>query len=147
MNTLPIILLAATLAGAGSVETETEKPYTEEDLYVLSHIISAEAGNCQREMMIGVGSVVLNRVASDDFPDTIYEVVFQRYPSLQYGPIEDGSYYKDPTPEAVDVAEYLLEEGSQYPAGVIYQSNKILGEEYTHIDPPPGIGRTMYFCY
>ena len=147
MNTLPIILLAATLAGAGSVETETEKPYTEEDLYVLSHIISAEAGNCQREMMIGVGSVVLNRVASDDFPDTIYEVVFQRYPSLQYGPIEDGSYYKDPTPEAVDVAEYLLEEGSQYPAGVIYQSNKILGEEYTHTDPPPGIGRTMYFCY
>ena len=142
-----VILLAATLAGAGTIETETEQTYTEEDLYVLSHIISAEAGNCQREMMIGVGSVVLNRVASDDFPDTIYEVVFQRDPSLQYGPIEDGSYYKDPTPMAVEVAEYLLEEGSQYPADVIYQSNEILGEEYTHIDPPPGIGSTMYFCY
>lgn len=142
-----VILLAATLAGAGTIETETERAYTEEDLYVLSHIVSAEAGNCQREMMIGVGSVVLNRVASDEFPDTIYEVVFQRDPSLQYGPIEDGSYYKEPTPEAVEVAEYLLEEGSQYPAGVIYQSNEILGEEYTHIDPPPGIGSTMYFCY
>lgn len=144
---LAAIMLAVTLAGAGTVETETELPYSENDLYVLSHIISAEAGNCQREMMIGVGSVVLNRVASDGFPDTIYDVVFQRYPSLQYGPIEDGSYYKDPTPEAVEVAEYLLKEGSQYPAGVIYQSNEILGEEYTHIDPPPGIGRTMYFCY
>lgn len=142
-----MVLLAVTLAGAGTIETEAERSYTDEDLYVLSHIISAEAGNCQREMMIGVGSVVLNRVASDDFPDTIYEVVFQRDPSLQYGPIEDGSYYKEPTPEAVEVAEYLLEEGSQYPAEVIYQSNEILGEEYTHIDPPPGIGSTMYFCY
>ena len=139
-------LLAVTLAGAG-VETETEQAYTDEDLYVLSHIISAEAGNCQREMMIGVGSVVLNRVARDDFPDTIYEVVFQRDPSLQYGPIEDGSYYKEPTPEAVEVAEYLLEEGSQYPAEVIYQSNEILGEVYLPLDPPPGIGSTMYFCY
>ena len=108
-----MVLLAATLAGAGTIETEAERPYTDEDLYVLSHIISAEAGNCQREMMIGVGSVVLNRVASDDFPDTIYEVVFQRDPSLQYGPIEDGSYYKEPTPEAVEVAEYLLEEGRE----------------------------------
>ena len=127
------VMLAVTLAGAG-IETETEQGYTDEDLYVLSHIISAEAGNCQREMMIGVGSVVLNRVASDDFPDTIYEVVFQRDPSLQYGPIEE-------------VAEYLLKEGSQYPEDVIYQSNEILGEEYTHIDPPPGIGKRMYFCY
>ena len=147
MNSIPMILLAATLAGAGSVETEAEKPYTEEDLYILSHIISAEAGNCSEDMMLSVGSVVLNRVARDDFPDTIYEVVFQRYPSLQYGPIEDGSYYKDPTPSAIEVAEYLLEEGSQYPEDVIYQSNDILGEEYTHIDPPPGIGKTMYFCY
>ena len=147
MSSIPMILLAATLAGAGSVETEAEKPYTDEDLYILSHIISAEAGNCGRDMMIGVGSVVLNRVKSDDFPDTIYEVVFQREPSLQYGPIEDGSYYKEPTPEAVDVAEMLLEEGSQYPEDVIYQSNKILGEVYKELDPPPGIGSRMYFCY
>ena len=144
---LAAIMLAAALAGAGTVETEPEKSYTDEDLYVLSHIISAEAGNCTEEMMIGVGSVVLNRVASDDFPDTIYEVVFQRDPSLQYGPIDDGSYYKDPTPTAIEVAEYLLKEGSQYPEDVIYQSNEILGEEYTHIDPPPGIGKRMYFCY
>ena len=43
---LAAIMLAVTLAGAGSVETETELPYSENDLYVLSHIISAEAGNC-----------------------------------------------------------------------------------------------------
>ena len=87
MNKVAALALVTALAGLG-VKQEPARTYSDEDLYVLSHIISAEAGNCQREMMIGVGSVVLNRVASDDFPDTIYEVVFQRDPSLQYGPIE-----------------------------------------------------------
>lgn len=143
---LAAIMLAAALAGAGTIETESERSYTDEDLYVLSHIISAEAGNCQEEMMLYVGSVVLNRVADDRYPDTIKEVVFQTDP-LQYGPTKDGSYYEEPTPEAVEAAEKLLEEGSVLPAKVIYQSNEIIGEYYTELDPPPGIGSTMYFCY
>lgn len=141
---LPVILLAVTLAGAGTVETETEALYTDEDLYVLSHIISAEAGNCQEKMMLYVGSVVLNRVADDRFPNTIKEVVFQTDP-LQYGPIEDGSYYEEPTERAIEAAEKLLKEGSVLPADVIYQSNERLGKYYTELDPPPGIGSTMYF--
>lgn len=146
MIRMAMALLAVTLAGAGTIETEAERSYTDEDLYVLSHIISAEAGNCQEEMMLYVGSVVLNRVADDRFPDTIYDVVFQTDP-LQYGPTKDGSYYEEPTPEAVEAAEKLLEDGSVLPADVIYQSNEILGEYYTHLDPPPGIGKRMYFCY
>lgn len=142
LNSVAAIFLAMTIAGAG-VETETEQKYTDEDLDVLSHIISAEAGNCQEEMMIGVGSVVLNRVADDRFPDTIKEVVFD---PGQYSPTWNGTYYNEPTEEAVEVAEMLLEEGSQFPADVIWQSNEILGEEYTHIDPPPGVGKRMYFC-
>lgn len=142
---LPIMLSVA-LAGAGAVETETERTYTDEDLYVLSHIISAEAGNCGEEMLIAVGSVVLNRVADERFPDTIKEVVFQTEPTLQYSPIRDGSYEKEPTDDALEVAEFLLENGSQLPSDVIYQSNEIIGEYYDQIEPPPGIGSTMYFC-
>lgn len=142
---LPIMLSVA-LAGAGAVETETERTYTDEDYYVLSHIISAEAGNCGEEMLIAVGSVVLNRVGDERFPDTIKEVVFQTEPTLQYGPIRDGSYGKEPTEDALEVAEFLLENGSQLPADVIYQSNEIIGEYYTEIEPPPGVGSTMYFC-
>ena len=142
---LPIILLAVTLAGAGTIETETEQSYSEEDLYVLSHIISAEAGNCQEEMMLYVGSVVLNRVADDRFPNTIKEVVFQTDP-LQYRPTVNGEYDKKPTDGAVEAAKKLLEEGSVLPADVIYQSNEMIGEYYTHLDPPPGIGSRMYFC-
>ena len=142
---LAVVALVTTLAGLG-VKSEPARTYSDEDLYVLSHIISAEAGNCQEQMMLYVGSVVLNRVEDERFPGTIYDVVFQTYPTLQYGPIEDGSYYKEPTKGAVEAAKKLLEEGSVLPADVIYQSNEILGEYYTELDPPPGIGSTMYFC-
>ena len=143
MNSIPMILLAATLAGAGSVETETEKPYTEEDLYVLSHIISAEAGNCSEDMMLSVGSVVLNRVADDRFPGTIEEVVFQQG---QYSPTWNGAYYAEPTEAACEVAKTLLEEGPTIDPSVVWQAEFPQGQGvYDTIDSP--WGTTMYFCY
>lgn len=143
MNGAAMILLAATLAGAGSVETEAEKPYTDEDLYILSHIISAEAGNCSEDMMLSVGSVVLNRVQDDRFPDTIEEVVFQQG---QYSPTWNGAYYAEPTEAACEVAKTLLEEGPTIDPSVVWQAEFVQGEGvYDTIDSP--WGTTMYFCY
>jgi len=140
---LPVILLAVTLAGAGTIETESEKSYTDEDLYILSHIISAEAGNCSEDMMLSVGSVVLNRVADDRFPDTIEEVVFQKG---QYSPTWNGAYYQEPTEGAQKVAEQLLTEGSQIDASVVWQAEFPQGNGvYDTIESP--WGTTMYFCY
>ena len=143
MNSIPMILLAATLAGAGSVETEAEKPYTNEDLYILSHIISAEAGNFSEDMMLSVGSVVLNRVQDDRFPDTIEEVVFQQG---QYSPTWNGAYYAEPTEAACEVAKTLLEEGPTIDPSVVWQAEFPQGQGvYDTIDSP--WGTTMYFCY
>ena len=143
MNGAAMILLAATLAGAGSVETEAEKPYTDEDLYILSHIISAEAGNCSKDMMLSVGSVVLNRVQDDRFPDTIEEVVFQQG---QYSPTWNGAYYAEPTEAACEVAKTLLEEGPTIDPSVVWQAEFPQGQGvYDTIDSP--WGTTMYFCY
>lgn len=140
---IPVIMLAVTLAGAGTIETEAEKPYTDEDLYVLSHIISAEAGNCSEDMMLSVGSVVLNRVADDRFPDTIYEVVFQEG---QYSPTWNGAYYAEPTEKACEVAEKLLEEGSVIDQSVVWQAEFPQGEDVYDKIPIPW-GGFMYFCY
>ena len=143
MNGAAMILLAATLAGAGSVETEAEKPYTDEDLYILSHIISAEAGNCSEDMMLSVGSVVLNRVQDDRFPGTIEEVVFQQG---QYSPTWNGAYYAEPTEAACEVAKTLLEEGPTIDPSVVWQAEFPQGQGvYDTIDSP--WGTTMYFCY
>lgn len=136
------LLLATTLAGAG-VRAEAEKTYTENDLYVLSHIISAEAGNCSEDMMLSVGSVVLNRVADDRFPDTIEEVVFQ---PGQYSPTWNGAYYNEPTEGAVEVAKTLLKNGTQIDASVVWQAEFPQGQGvYDTIESP--WGSVMYFCY
>ena len=140
---IPVILLASVLAGCGTVETETEKPYSDNDLYILSHIISAESGNCSEDMMVAVGSVVLNRVSDERFPDTIEEVVFQ---PGQYSPTWNGTFYNEPTDEAVDIAEMLLTDGSQIDESVVWQAEFIQGVGIYEVIESPW-GSKMYFCY
>lgn len=137
------IMLAVTLAGAG-METETEKPYTDDDLYCLAHIINAEAGddNCTHEHRIAVGSVVLNRVAADDFPNTIRDVVFD---PGQYSPTWNGTFEKEPSQDSWDTAEFLLENGSQIPEDCIWQAEFKQGSgEWNHYKTIYGI---TYICY
>lgn len=137
------VVITAALMLMLSVPVQAEATYTEDDLYVLSHIISAEAGNCSEDMMLSVGSVVLNRVTDDRFPDTISEVVFQEG---QYSPTWDGAYYNEPTEAAQKVAKRLLEEGSAIDASVVWQAEFPQGNGvYDTIESP--FGTTMYFCY
>ena len=144
---LAMILLAATLAGAGTVETETEieteaeVTYSDDDVWYLSRVIQAESGYCQREMMEGVGSVVVNRKNSDLFPNSIREVVEQpgQYSTLSW------LSSQVPTDEVMEVTYDLLENGSKFPENVLYQANfrqgsgvyKTLSTSYS----------TMYFCF
>lgn len=118
-------------------------PARADDLDTLSRIISAEAGNCGYWMMVSVGSVVLNRVSDERFPDTIDGVVFQEG---QYAPTWNGAFWNEPTDGAVEVAEMLLEEGSQIDTSVVWQAEFPQGVGvYDTIQSP--FGTTMYFCY
>ncbi len=74
---------------------ETEAPQTEpsidvsaDDLNLLAAIIYCEAGNQSREGKVAVGAVVMNRVASSLFPNTIYDVIYQ---SGQFTPASSGA--------------------------------------------------------
>lgn len=78
--------------------------YTEEDLYWLSRIISAESGGESVEGQIAVGNVVLNRVSSPDFPNTIYDVIFDSRWGGQFEPVRNGTIYLDPTTSSIDAA-------------------------------------------
>lgn len=99
-----------------SVEPRT---YTDEELYILAHVLAGECQSCPDQEQLYVGSVVLNRVAHPSFPDTIEEVVFQKG---QYACTRDGNYYREPTDRNWANAKTLLENGSILPANVIWQS-------------------------
>lgn len=82
--------------------------YREDELYWLSRIISAESqGECW-DGKIAVGNVVLNRVRSQEFPDTIYGVIFDDRWGGQFEPVRNGTVYLTPTEESVRAAVACL---------------------------------------
>ena len=139
---LAAVLLAVTLAGIGTVETETEmQAYTEEDLWYMSHTVQAEAGYCEREMQEGVASVIMNRVNSDLFPDSVMECI------LQPGQYSTASYLAshEPTEQVIEVCKDILENGSKFPPEVVWQANFPQGNGiYQTLSTSYS---TMYFCY
>lgn len=80
--------------------------YDEESLYWLSRIIYSESGNQCLAGKIAVGNVVLNRVEDPAFPDTIYDVIFQKN---QFSPAGSGSIYRDPRESSVIAAKLVLD--------------------------------------
>ncbi len=126
---------------------EGKKPrYTGEDLDLLSRIIYAEAGCSWFPDWVQrlVGSVVLNRVKSTYYPNTIREVIYQ---PGQYSPTWDGSIYKTPDSRTIANARYLLENGSTCPDNVVGQNSVITGSGVYSSYYDPVLGTTIYFCY
>ena len=112
--------------------------YTEEELYIMAHLLAGEAQNCPDDEQLYVGSVVLNRVSHPSFPGTIRDVVFQRG---QYSCVRDGNYYREPTERNWANAKRLLEGGSVLPPQVVWQSGGRQGS---------GVylkTRWHYYCY
>lgn len=67
-----------------TVEPEPENRYAElhfsdEDVYILACLVYHEARGESFEGQVAVVEVVLNRMLSGYFPDTVEEVVFQKY--------------------------------------------------------------------
>lgn len=90
-------------------EQEQAPSYNADDLYWLSRIISAESQGEPLEGKIAVGNVVLNRVASPDFPNTIYGVIFDGRWGGQFEPVRNGTIYHSPTEESIEAAKLCLE--------------------------------------
>ncbi len=97
------------LDGAVSPITHGSVYYASDAVYWLSRIISAESRGEPLLGQIAVGSVVMNRVASKSYPNTIWGVIFDRKYGVQFSPINDGSIYKAPVASAVVAAKICLE--------------------------------------
>ncbi|MBM7853970.1 N-acetylmuramoyl-L-alanine amidase [Desulfohalotomaculum tongense] len=80
-----------------------------DEVYWLARIIHAEA---EAEPFVGkvaVGNVILNRVNSSKFPNTIYGVIFDKqYGRTQFSPVIDGRIYNTPGDESIKAAKAAL---------------------------------------
>lgn len=130
------------IAGANpkTLEVVEVKLYDERDLDLLAHLINGEAGAtyCSDTMRYYVGSVVLNRMQHELFPDTIENVI---YDDGQYACTWDGNFDKEPTEKCYEVSRDLLINGSRLPKNVIYQAGFEQGSGVYFKE------QNMYFCY
>lgn len=85
-----------------------DAPYTADELYWLSRIVSAESSGEPDSGKVAVANVVLNRVESKEFPDTIYGVIFDRKYGVQFTPVLNGTIYNTPTTNSVIAAKRAL---------------------------------------
>jgi len=96
-------------SGDTSKLRSANKIYREDEVYWLARIISAEARGEEFRGKIAVGNVILNRVRSRSFPNTIYGVIFDRKYGVQFSPVLNGSIYATPTAESIIAAKVCLE--------------------------------------
>ena len=101
--------------------------YSDEDLKILAMILCGEAQSLPDEEQRLVGSVFLNRVKSNKFPNTFAGVATQRG---QYACWWDGNAHRQITDRNWANARWLLENGSILPDYVVGQSGEKHGTVY-----------------
>ncbi len=77
----------AELASQSSWRDISEVSFAEGDRYLLANLIYCEAGGESYAGQVAVGSVVINRVLSSVYPDTVTGVIYQ---SGQFSPVASG---------------------------------------------------------
>ncbi len=112
--------------------------YSDEDLYWLSRIVHAESKGEPMKGKIGVANVVLNRVESPLYDNTVKEVVFDRKYGIQFTPTANGTIYETPLGDSVVAAKRALL-GENHAGKSLYFLNPKLAESFWIVN-----NRTFY---
>ncbi len=110
-------------------EKKKGAPISDEDLKLLARLIHAEARGESLEGKIAVGAVVLNRVNSPHFPDTVAEVIFQKNTYVyQFSPVGDGTINLEPDGPAMEAA-HMAVSGLDPTGGALYFYNPEIADD------------------
>lgn len=89
----------------------------EKDCGILERIVEAEAGDQTVKGRILVANVIINRMKSEEFPDTVRGVVFA---PGQFSPVSNGSYYRVRISDETREAVRRMLKGEDYSEGALY---------------------------
>lgn len=98
-----------------------------DELYWLSRIISAEAEGEPFEGKLAVGTVIMNRLESPEYPDTVYGVIFDDRNGVQFTPTANGAIYREPDGDSIRAAEMCLG-GYRTRGDILFFMNEKLAE-------------------
>ena len=93
---------------------------TQEDKEILYKITSAERGDGTQEQQEYVVSVILNRVLSSEFPNTVRDVVFQ---PMQFQPTRNGAYdAAQPSDVTIAAVDNVVENGGTAKTAIYFMT-------------------------
>lgn len=110
---------SVSLNGNVKALTPASSFYRDDEVLWLARIIHAESSGESLLGKIAVGNVVLNRVRSSSYPNTIYGVIFDRKYGVQFSPVLNGTIYNTPSYESTLAAKICLE-GFDISEGVLF---------------------------
>lgn len=105
--------------GLGSGSSSSNGSYSSSDIYLLAKVIAAEARGESYTGQVAVGAVVLNRVDSSSFPDTVAGVVYQKG---AFSAVTDSNWSVEPTAESRRAARDAIN-GWDPSGGALYYYN------------------------
>lgn len=109
------------MSGGSSGSGSSSSGYTNADTYLLARCIYAEARGESYTGQVAVGAVVLNRVESPDFPNTISGVIYQRH---AFTAVSDGQINLTPDQTAINAAKDAMN-GWDPTYGCLYYYNPV----------------------
>lgn len=88
------------------IQVSRAERFSQEDIELLARLVSAEARDEPFDGQVAVANVVLNRVASNEFPDTIRKVIYQ---PGQFESVSNDSINAEAAGEAVAATKEAIE--------------------------------------
>lgn len=105
--------------GGGGLARSNRLGLSENDLRIMANAVYGEARGEPYEGQVAVAAVILNRVKSESFPNTVYGVIFQ---PRAFTAVADGQIYLTPNAKAREAVEDALN-GWDPTGGCIYYFN------------------------
>ncbi len=105
--------------GLGSSSTSGAGGFSSSDIYLLAKVIAAESRGESYTGQVAVGAVVLNRVDSSSFPDTVAGVVYQKG---AFSAVTDSNWSVEPDSSSRKAAQDAIN-GWDPSGGALYYYN------------------------
>lgn len=119
---------------------------TEQDWWALYHVVHAEGEPLVPYSYVGITAVVLNRVMSPLFPNTVYDVVYQKYNDrYQFDVVTNGTINKPVTDVVIEAVHRALEGEDPTCGSLYFRVPKVYGQSNSYQTPSIRIGKTEFF--
>ncbi|ABY92718.1 cell wall hydrolase [Thermoanaerobacter sp. X514] len=123
-------------------------PYTKEEFDLLARLVTAEADGEPYQAKVAVAAVVINRVKSGIFPNTIKDVIYQvdAYGNYQFTPVLNGWINRPASADAISAARDALS-GVDPTNGALYYFDQSSTNAWLWSLPIAARIGNMVFCY